>query len=173
MQPITDTWQTPAHVLALARQVMGAIDTDPASSAAANRTVGATTFYTVEQDGLTRDWPGRVWCNPPYSKVAGVSLAVAFLTRLLEQYHAGITTEGLLLTNVCTDTAWFVDMWTLPLCFVRGRLRFTRDGHDGESPRYANVLAYVGQRPERFAEVFRGLGHVVLPRRPALLAASA
>jgi hypothetical protein len=43
LPPVTDTRQTSAHVIAPARQVMGAIDTDPASNTAANRTVGATT----------------------------------------------------------------------------------------------------------------------------------
>lgn len=163
LEPISDTWRTPAHVLELARLLLGGIDTDPASSQGANRLVGATRFYTREQDGLCLAWPGRVWCNPPYSKRNGISQAAAFLAKLQEQYGAGVTTEGLLLTNVCTDTAWFTSMWQMPLCFVQGRLRFTRDGHDGGSPRYANVIAYVGRRPERFAQVFGGLGHIVLP----------
>jgi hypothetical protein len=91
--------------------------------------------------------------------------ASLFLDRLLDQYRAGNTREGLLLTNVCTDTAWFAKMWALPLCFVRGRLSFSRAGHAGGSPRYANVIAYVGRRYDVFDDVFKTLGHIVLPRR--------
>lgn len=162
-EPVGDTWRTPAPVLVLARELLGGIDCDPASSAEANRTVGAATFYTREQDGLQLPWPGRVWCNPPYSKRGNTSQAALFLERLLDQYMAGITSEGLLLTNVCTDAAWFARMWALPLCFVRGRLRFAREGHAGDSPRYANVIAYVGPLPNDFAAIFGRIGHIALP----------
>jgi phage N-6-adenine-methyltransferase len=35
--------------------------------AAAPHNAKAPKFYTREDDGLTRHWFGRVWCNPPYS----------------------------------------------------------------------------------------------------------
>lgn len=163
-EPITDTWRTPPEVIALARELLGGIDCDPASSEEANRTVGAATFYTREQDGLQLPWTGRVWCNPPYSKRGNTSQAALFLDRLLGQYAAGITTEALLLTNVCTDTEWFARMWALPLCFVRRRLRFVRDDHDGGSPKHANVVAYAGPLSADFATIFGRIGHIVLPQ---------
>ena len=61
-------WYTPVLYLDAARQTMGQIDCDPASSAIANRAVGATTFFSKDQDGLSQLWHGR--CNGLQSKTA-------------------------------------------------------------------------------------------------------
>ena len=47
---------------------MGGIDLDPASSDIAQQTVKTTRYYTIVDDGLSHDWSGRVWLNPPYAK---------------------------------------------------------------------------------------------------------
>ena len=52
-------WYTPAYIIEAARKTMGTIDLDPASSAIANETVKATTFYTIDDDGLTKEWGGH------------------------------------------------------------------------------------------------------------------
>lgn len=36
-------------------------------AAAAKHNRKAQRYYTREDDGLTKEWSGRVWCNPPYS----------------------------------------------------------------------------------------------------------
>lgn len=48
-------WYTPARFIEMAREFMGSIDLDPASSDIANATVKASKFFAVEDDGLTRN----------------------------------------------------------------------------------------------------------------------
>ena len=59
----THDWLTPPEIL----QALGPFDLDPCASLYQPwRT--ATKQYTIEDDGLKKEWRGRVWCNPPYSR---------------------------------------------------------------------------------------------------------
>ena len=49
-------WYTPAKYLHAAREVMGAIDLDPASSTLANTVIQAETYYDEETNGLDKPW---------------------------------------------------------------------------------------------------------------------
>lgn len=50
-------WYTPPEFVEAARSVLGKIDFDPASSAAANETVRAEAYMTADDDALTQPWP--------------------------------------------------------------------------------------------------------------------
>ena len=95
---LENEWYTPAPIIAAARAVMGGIDLDPASSAKANETVQATTFYSIEDDGLNKEWQGRVWMNPPYA----AKLIPAFIDKL----STSNITQAIVLTNNATETQW-------------------------------------------------------------------
>ena len=166
-----DLWMTPTWVLDLAREVMGEIDLDPASSALANTRVRAARYYTKADNDRVIPWkhpsgkPQSIWCNPPFSKVGGVSQVAPFLARMQEEWDAGRLNDGMLLTNVSTSAAWFKDMWPHLLCFFTKRLHFTHpDPQVQDSPRYDNVLAYWGYSPQTFHYVFSPYGHIVTPR---------
>ena len=151
-------WHSPAHVIEAARQCMGGIDLDPASRADANETVQATRFFTAEDDGLLQSWSGRLWLNPPYSKMA------AFMGKLLEVYHAGRVEQAIILANNQTDAKWAANVMDAAnvLCFTRGRLIFTKDGVDaGGKPLQGQMLVGLGVDPRKFEAAFRGIGHVV------------
>lgn len=150
-------WYTPAVYIEAAREVMGGIDLDPASSELANRTVGAARIYTRDDDGLTHDWTGRVWLNPPYGKGSGL-----FTSKLVTEYEAGRVEAAVLLLNAYGfDSDWFQPLWAQPICFTDHRIRFTSPQRESGGPANGNILVYLGQDERRFAEVFREFGPVV------------
>lgn len=61
-------WLTPPEYIEAARAVLGRIDLDPATHPEAQEWIKARQFYTRRDNGLSRDWRGRVWLNPPYAR---------------------------------------------------------------------------------------------------------
>lgn len=56
---------TPDAVVLRARNALGYVDLDPASTAKANETIRATKFYTKEENGFRKEWHGLTFLNPP------------------------------------------------------------------------------------------------------------
>jgi ParB family chromosome partitioning protein len=150
---------TPAFYIEKAREVMGGIDLDPASCEQAQKTVQATEYFTVEDDGLAREWHGRVWLNPPYHR----DLAPRFVAKLLDEL--GRIDEAIMLTNNATDTEWFQAALEHSdvVCFTNGRIRFEVPDGDPVSPTQGQAFFYFGRNWERFAEVFGTIGACVEP----------
>jgi phage N-6-adenine-methyltransferase len=149
-------WYTPTEYVELARDVMGAIDVDPASNVVAQETVKAATFYTREQNGMAYPWPGRVWLNPPYSQ-PDIRL---FIDKLVDEYESGRTTEAVLLTNNSSDTEWFQRalLYAGAVCFTRGRIKFVSPASASQSPTQGQTFFYFGDNAARFAEAFASVG---------------
>jgi len=150
-------WYTPAYILDVARNVMGGIDTDPASSPKANETVQATTFYTAEDDGLTKPWAGRVFLNPPYAQ----PLIGQFIDALASRAKRAEFDEAVILVNNATDTAWGQTLLELSsaVCFLKGRVRFLDpEGNPSGAPLQGQMLIYIGCHGEVFADRCAELG---------------
>ena len=150
---------TPAHVMAAVHRVMGRPDLDPASCAEANTVVRARRYLTAEDDGLAHPWPGRVWCNPPYS--AGT--IAAWVRRWIAERECGRMEEGCLLLNAVVDTRYGqAALGADAVCFPRGRLRFWGPGPRRAGAQIGQMICYAGPRPGRFAEELAPIGRTLL-----------
>jgi ParB family chromosome partitioning protein len=148
-------WYTPAKFIESARVVMGSIDLDPASSEIANRTVKAETYYTKDDDGLTKPWFGNVWLNPPYAQPLMSMFSDAIVDKR-EQYD-----QAIVLVNNATETQWMRQMFDIcdAVCFVAGRIKFIdMNGNPSGAPLQGQCILYFGQRRDEFKNEFYNYG---------------
>ncbi len=160
-------WHTPAEYLDAARDVLGAIDLDPASSEAAQRRVQAERYFTPEDDGLEHEWAGRVWLNPPYAQ----PLIAQFVSKLVAEYVAGRVSAAIMLTHNYTDTAWFheAEAFAPAICFTRGRVRFIDANGGIAAPTQGQTFFYFGNDVAAFVTRFAEIGFCRMP--PSILGA--
>jgi hypothetical protein len=151
---------SPPEFIESARCVVGTFDLDPASCEQAQQVVQARRYYTVDDDGLTKEWAGRIWCNPPY-KDAG-----RFVDKLLHEISAGRVTEAFLLCNSYTEVLWFQRALAACalVCFPPKRVLFQRP-NDEEPTRssYGSAIFYFGDSLNRFREAFASHGIIARP----------
>lgn len=152
-------WYTPQEHIDAAYKVLGSIDLDPASSEIANQRVKAGRSFTIADDGLTKEWGGKVWMNPPYAQPHIAN----FIEKLASEYEAGRVTEAIALTHNYTDTQWFhrAALSCAAICFTRGRIGFLSPEGKRAAPTQGQAFFYYGSKVEQFLEAFCGIGFVV------------
>lgn len=159
-------WYTPKSIVDVARQVLGYINLDPASCEAANKIVRAECYYTKETNGLSRQWFGKVWLNPPYSRDL-IGPFIEKLARSRSQIDCAIV-----LVNAATATQWCQRLIGMSnaVCFPAKRIRFidgarimSVDGAESAraNPNYPQMIASIGCNPGLFALEFGRIGRVL------------
>ena len=101
-------------------------------AAAAEHNAKCERYYTRADDGLSQPWSGRVWCNPPYSRVPGVSDLGSWVRKAWDSLPDCELIVMLVPANRVEQAWWqdhvepFRDQPDSPLRveFLRGRLRF-------------------------------------------------
>lgn len=115
---VTDEWATPLGFFATLDAEFG-FTLDPC---AAPHNTKCEQFFTREDDGLARPWPGIVFMNPPYGRGIG-----DWIEKAHNEAREGSIVVCLIPAR--TDTAYWHDhvMRADEVRFVRGRMHF-----DGE-----------------------------------------
>ena len=164
-------WYTPAEYIQSVHEVLGQIDIDPASNEYANRVIKAVVYYTIDDDGLSKEWRGRVFMNPPYGRDddGNDSNQGRWSGRLIEQYKAGITTEAIMLVNAVPGNRWFAPLWEFPICFVDHRIRFYNREVEAGQPTHSNAFVYMGPHIDKFALVFQKHGVIAVQYVPQVV----
>lgn len=96
---------------------LGPFDLDPCA-AVGQPWPTAARHFTIEDDGLSQRWFGRVWCNPPFDRYQ----VGRWVEKLAD--HG----DGFLLVHARTETDWFEPVWRRAhaLLFLSDRLHFHR-----------------------------------------------
>lgn len=152
-------WYTPTKYIDAARDVLGEIELDPASNDAAQESINAGRYYTLEDDGLEQQWQGRVWLNPPYAQPS----IMQFIEKLCLSYQRKSVPEAILLTHNYTDTRWFhlATQHASAICFTRGRIGFLNPAGQRAAPTQGQAFFYFGDDVQKFSDRFSDFGFIV------------
>jgi len=148
-------WYTPPNIIEAARQVMGTIDLDPATSIKANEIVRAEQIFTIEDDGINQSWNGNVWMNPPYGQPAINDFSDKLINELPN------ISQACVLVNNATETNWFQNMMKECdcICFLRGRIKYLDyTGAPVNTPLQGQAIMYFGNNSNIFYRIFNSLG---------------
>jgi phage N-6-adenine-methyltransferase len=154
-------WFTPPHIIEICRKIMGSIDLDPATTDFANERIKAKVYYTIETNGLDKEWLGNVYTNPPYSK----NLIKLFVEKIINERKN--YNQCCVLINNATETKWMQDLVKRcdAICFLKGRVKYLDEtGQPKHTPLQGQSIVYFGYNISKFFEELNGLG-VCLTRK--------
>lgn len=130
---ITDEWYTPKEII----ESFGEFDLDPCAPFIPLWDT-AKIMYNKLDDGLNKEWSGRIWLNPPYSMP------------LLEQFVKKLSEHGngiALIFSRCELKMFYEYIFpkATAIKFLRKRIKFYRpNGLLGDSPRNNSMFIAFG-----------------------------
>lgn len=129
----TDMWETPQSFFEdLDKEFNFTLDV-----CAIKENAKVNNYYSPEVDGLSQEWKGTCWMNPPYGGEIGKWVKKAY-----ESSRGGATVVCLLPAR--TDTQWFHNYIynKAEIRFVKGRLKFGKSKNSAPFP--SMIVIYKG-----------------------------
>ena len=138
---MSDNWTTPHSVFDAIERAYGPFDLD---AAATDQNALCAAWWTPEDDGLSQGWKGRVWLNPPYSRIG------PWTAKAAAEVEAGHADVVVMLVPASTGTRW----WRAAVSsgahavYWPGRISF---GNGKRNAAFDSALLVFGQAPRRVA----------------------
>lgn len=179
----------------LARQLLGGIELDPASSPAANRHVKADRIFTIDDDGLSQPWTCKtLWINHPFSRGEArcttdrskcnkkvckdrgyhiderIPSNKEWIDKLVNSFKTGaIRGEALSITYAATSETWFRPLQQYPQVYLVPRCNyFLPNGKIKKGVTKGSVITFLTRERDRihdFQSIFGNYGEVHVPYR--------
>jgi len=126
----TDQWATPQDLFdALNKEFEFTIDV-----CADSTNTKCTKYYSIQDSGLSKQWGGVCWMNPPYGREI-----IKWMQKAYESSLQGATVVCLVPSR--TDTNWWHEYAMKgEIRFLRGRLKF--GGHKNSAPFPSAIVVF-------------------------------
>lgn len=113
-------WWTPRGIVAVAAELMGGIDLDPACSDEAwtYHDRHAVEYYT--SNGLSKPWSGNIWLNHPFSRDGNPK----WIRRLYDSHLLGHTRQSCNTCFAAVNARWFHPLLRFPQFFFAERVHY-------------------------------------------------
>ena len=98
----SDDYYTPKWIF---DELKLSFDLDPASPPGGIPHIPVANYYTQKEDGLSQDWFGRIWMNPPFKGVK------PWVEKFVE-HNNGVALLGV------SKSKWFQTLWNGPASII-------------------------------------------------------
>ena len=151
-------YYTPEFIIEAARETMGWIDLDPATTKETNALfVKAETIFTKEDDGLSQTWFGNIWMNHPFGRKRNP----LWINKLVNEYENGHVRSACCVTFASTSEGWFQPLTNYAQCYLVLRLKYFNFEGKKFSPPKGSVVTYLGPDNGKFYECFHMYGNIM------------
>jgi hypothetical protein len=144
------------------------IDLDPcAETTDVGHNVPAREHFEIADDGLSKLWWGKVYCNPPYSGNVKGNTLLDWAHKIAHEIDQESVEEIIVLAPSYNGEKWFQVLAEkcLALCLVHPRIKFVGNS---SSARFSSTIFYLGSNLANFYHAFKTLGMVVMQIEPEM-----
>ena len=128
------TWETPQDFFDKVDDIFNfTLD-----ACAEDSTAKVSNYFTVEDDALTKDWKGVVWCNPPYGREQVKFVENAYIESIKQNSIVVMLIPARPETKVWQN---LIFKEASHICFIKGRLKF---GGSKDNAQFPSALVVFG-----------------------------
>ena len=128
------TWETPSNLINLIKSKFN-LELDVCAT---DKTAKCDKYFTPEDDGLSQDWNGVCWMNPPYGREQ-----IKWINKAYEETLKNCKQIICLIPARPDTKVWHEIIFpnAKAICFIKGRLKF---GDSKDSAPFPSALIVFG-----------------------------